>query len=199
MNFGDSYATCSGRRYEKPSLRLLRQVHLRDEEPHVLPDVAAEHRRRAGRNPVAVLAQPGFEPVALLAERIRMSYSPTVYCASIVTPRLRARALVCADAAAMSAPQRRWRHAGRIARSHGFVVEVLDQPRRRVGVEVIDSALSPTWICSRCRNVGTGMTTANSFGSPLKSFAIVITVRSPSRTSTTCDALLNSFVSAFAT
>ena len=50
-----------------------------------------------------------------------------------------------------------------------------------------------------CSTVGTGMTTANSFGSPLKSFAIVMTVRSPSRTSTTCDALLNSFVSALAT
>src|SRR6185503_6631380 len=45
--------------------------------------------------------------------------------------------------------------------------------------------------------VGTGMTTANSFGSPWKSLAIVITVRSPSRTSTTCEALLNSFASAF--
>ena len=48
-------------------------------------------------------------------------------------------------------------------------------------------------------NVGTGMTTANSFGVPLKSLAIVSTVRSPSRASTTCDARLNSDVSAFAT
>jgi hypothetical protein len=43
------------------------------------------------------------------------------------------------------------------------------------------------------------MTTANSVGSPLKSFDIVITVRSPSRTSTTFEARLNSFVSALAT
>ena len=43
------------------------------------------------------------------------------------------------------------------------------------------------------------MTIANSVGSPWKSFAIVITVRSPSRTIATCEARLNSFVSAFAT
>ena len=48
-------------------------------------------------------------------------------------------------------------------------------------------------------NVGTGITTANSFGSPLKSFAMVSTVRSPSRTSTTCEARFQSLVSAFAT
>ena len=61
------------------------------------------------------------------------------------------------------------------------------------------SDFSPTWICSRFRNVGTGITMANSFSSPLKSLAIVITVRSPSRTRTTCDALLNSLVSALPT
>ena len=40
---------------------------------------------------------------------------------------------------------------------------------------------------------------ANSVGSPWKSLAMVITVRSPSRTMTTCEAWLKSFVSAFAT
>ncbi len=43
------------------------------------------------------------------------------------------------------------------------------------------------------------MTTANSFGSPLKSFDIVMTVRSPSRAMTTFDALLKILVSAFET
>ena len=38
------------------------------------------------------------------------------------------------------------------------------------------SALFVTWICPRSMKVGTGMTTANSVGSPWKSFAIVMTV-----------------------
>ena len=61
------------------------------------------------------------------------------------------------------------------------------------------SDCSPTWIWPFCRKVGTGTTTANSFGSPLKSFDIVITVRSPSRAMTTFDALLKILVSAFET
>ena len=61
------------------------------------------------------------------------------------------------------------------------------------------SALFVTWICPRSMKVGTGMTTANSVGSPWKSFAIVMTVLSPLRTSTTCDALLKSLASALAT
>ena len=80
-----------------------------------------------------------------------------------------------------------------------ILVEVLDEPRRRVGVEMVEQRLLADVDLLPLSTVGTGITTANSFGSPLKSFAIVITVRSPSRTSTTCDALLNSFVSALAT
>ena len=47
--------------------------------------------------------------------------------------------------------------------------------------------------------VGTGTTIANSLGSPWKSLAMVSTVLSPSRTSTTCEAWLKSLVSALAT
>ena len=61
------------------------------------------------------------------------------------------------------------------------------------------TAWSPTWIWSRVSRVGTGMTTANSVGSPWKSFAMVTTVRSPSRTSTTFEARLKSVVSALVT
>lgn len=43
------------------------------------------------------------------------------------------------------------------------------------------------------------MTMANSFGSPLKSLAMVSTVRSASRTRTTWEAWLNSLASALAT
>ena len=47
--------------------RPLLQGDLRDEEPHPLFDVTAEHLSRAGRNPVAVPPQPGFESTALLS------------------------------------------------------------------------------------------------------------------------------------
>ena len=47
-------------------LGLFLQVHLGDEEVHLLLDVAAQHVRRARGNLVAVLGQPGFQPVALL-------------------------------------------------------------------------------------------------------------------------------------
>ena len=61
------------------------------------------------------------------------------------------------------------------------------------------SARSPIRICPFSRTVGTGTTMANSFGSPLKSLAMVMTVLSSFRTSTTWEAWLNSLVSAFAT
>ena len=61
------------------------------------------------------------------------------------------------------------------------------------------TARSPTRICPFSRIVGTGTTMANSLGSPLKSLAMVMTVLFSWRTSTTCEALLNSFVSALAT
>ena len=47
--------------------------------------------------------------------------------------------------------------------------------------------------------VGTGTTSANSLRSPWKSLAMVSTVWSPSRTSATCEALLNSRESALPT
>ena len=59
--------------------------------------------------------------------------------------------------------------------------------------------MSTTSICLRSMKVGTGTTSANSFGSPWKSLAMVSTVRSPSRTSATCEAWLKSVVSAFPT
>lgn len=61
------------------------------------------------------------------------------------------------------------------------------------------SFLSAMWICPRSIFVGTGTTTAKSFGAPPKSLAMVITVLSPSRTSTTCEARLNREVPALAT
>ena len=61
------------------------------------------------------------------------------------------------------------------------------------------SAGSPAWTWSRSSTVGTGTTIANCFGSPRKSLAIVITVRSPSRTSTTREARLKMRASPVAT
>ncbi len=60
-------------------------------------------------------------------------------------------------------------------------------------------ARSPTRIWPFSSTVGTGTTSANSLGSPLKSLAIVMTVLSSLRTRTTFDAWLKSRVSAFAT
>ena len=61
------------------------------------------------------------------------------------------------------------------------------------------SAVSVTWICSRSSTLGTGMTMANSAGSPWKSLAMVITVRPSLRAITTFEAWLNRSVSALAT
>ncbi len=61
------------------------------------------------------------------------------------------------------------------------------------------AAASPTWICAFSSTVGTGTTSANSFTSPLKSFAMVMTVLSSALAMATSDALLKSLLSAFAT
>ena len=67
-----------------------------------------------------------------------MSYSPTVYCASIVTPsafaRSRRRCGAATPALAPPSPPSR----SVIAAFARVRVEVLDQPRRRVRVEMID-------------------------------------------------------------
>src|SRR5205807_6346223 len=46
--------------------RLLAEVHLGDEEMHVLADVAAEDRRGSFRQRVAILGEPCLQSVALL-------------------------------------------------------------------------------------------------------------------------------------
>ena len=45
---------------------VLGEVHLGNEEAHVLPQITSDHLRRAGWNPVAVLAEPRLEARALL-------------------------------------------------------------------------------------------------------------------------------------
>ena len=127
-----------------------------------------------------------------------MSYSPTVYCASIVTPSALAscaasRVFAAAAGAAAIGIMRSIIPVARIR------VEVLDEPRRRVGVEVIDQRLLADVDLLALQERRHRNDDRELLQLPLKSFAIVITVRSPSRTSTTCDALLNSFVSALAT
>ena len=128
-----------------------------------------------------------------------MSYSPTVYCASIVTPRLSARWAPARPAATPPAADIGSARCLVHRRPARILVEVLDQARRGVGVEVIDERLVADvdlLLLQHCRH---GDDDRELLRIPLKSFAIVRTVRSPSRTSTTCDALLNSFVSALAT
>ena len=45
------------------------EVDLRDEEAHLLFDVAAEHVGGAIGDPITVLAQPGFKAAALLRRK----------------------------------------------------------------------------------------------------------------------------------
>ena len=59
--------------------------------------------------------------------------------------------------------------------------------------------MSTTPICLRSMKAGTGMTTANSLGSPSWSLAMVTAVLPLSQLSTTFDALLKSLLSALAT
>ena len=70
-----------------------------------------------------------------MAERITISYSPTVYSLSIVTPSAFARSRdMGADAAAPS-PAMRCIDIGAI-NSHGSGIVILDQARRAVSVEL---------------------------------------------------------------
>ncbi len=97
-----------------------------------------------------------------------MSYSPTVYFASIDTPRLRARRSLASAILAAGAPAAPASLVNERRTSARVLVEVLDQPGRGVAVEVIDQRLLATWICSRRMKVGTGITTANSVGLALE-------------------------------
>ena len=128
---------------DRPQVRearfgLLRQVHLGHEEAHLLIDVGRQHARRTCRDAVAAAPQPGFETLLSVAERMRMSYSPTVYWASMVTPRLLSRGFArrCAGGAG-AAPVivLPTRHAA------GVGVEVFDQTRRRKRVQVLQHGL----------------------------------------------------------
>ena len=110
------------------------EIHLGDEEVHVLLDVAAEHGGGAGRNPVAVVVEPADEPVALVRRQDR-----DVVLADVVI-RLDRDAAVAGhgvgDRRGLGAPRRyRDRHHPRRAR---ILVAVFDQPRCRVGVDMID-------------------------------------------------------------
>jgi hypothetical protein len=65
-----------------------------------------------------------------------MSYSPTVYCASMVTPSARARFL--GHHRRILGDSRRRHRSHHLVTTAGIAVEVLDQPRRGVGVDMID-------------------------------------------------------------
>ena len=80
-----------------------------------------------------------------------------------------------------------------------ILVEVLDQPRRGIGVEVIEQRLVADVDLILLQDRRHRDDDRELLRIPLKSFAIVRTVLSSVATRTTCDALLNSFVSALAT
>ena len=118
-------------------LRLLAEVHLGDEEPHPLLEIAAEHARGARGDPVAVLGQPGLQPLALLGREDQ----DVVLAHRVLRLDGHAEALgaVLPPAAADDAPFHGGRlHRHRVDRLARVAVEVLDQPRGRVGVEVVE-------------------------------------------------------------
>ena len=136
MNFGDLVGHLEGAQVGEAELRLLLQVDLGDEELHPLLEIAAEHPRGPGGNAVAVLAEPGLQPVALLggedqdvvlAHRVgRLDGDPQALRAA------RRRAACAGGAGAAAAPWPTTVEAGR------GLVEVLDESRRRVGVQMIE-------------------------------------------------------------
>ena len=67
-----------------------------------------------------------------------MSYSPTVYAASMVTPRLLGRGV--GDGLAACA-RRRHAHHGHPLAAAGVLVEVLDEARGGVGVQMVEERL----------------------------------------------------------
>ena len=115
------------------------QVDPGDEESHPLLDVAAEHLLRAGRYPVAVASQPRLESGALLGRED----NDVVFANRIGGLDGDAERRL---ANAACGPHRNVVRARRGRHLHGdgatwVAIEVLDQSRRRIGVEVVDDGL----------------------------------------------------------
>ena len=89
-----------------------------------------------------------------------MSYSPTVYCASTVTPSALSRR-GAADAGA--ARSERADISSILRRSHGLLSKYSARRGALYASMRSKSCGSPTLICPRCRICGTGTTIANSF------------------------------------
>ena len=116
--------------------RLFLEVDLRDEELHLLPDVGLQRRRRAARDAVAVLAQPGLEPVGLA----RGQDHDVVLADRVARLDGDAERLV---ALALQRHHRRGRGAARDLVLHPVDaarvgIEVLDEPRRAVRVDALE-------------------------------------------------------------
>jgi hypothetical protein len=115
---------------------LLLQVHLRDEEPHVLLDVAAEHGTGTCGNAIAAGAQPGLETAALRGrENDDVVFADGVLGLDRDAERLGARVHGVDGAAGHCRRRQVLRHLVDPAR---VLVEVLDQPRRGIRVDVVD-------------------------------------------------------------
>jgi hypothetical protein len=119
----------------KPS-RACSQIHARHEELHLLLEIAAQDRRRAGGQAVAVVAQPGVKPAAL-AGRQDEDVVLADGVARLDGDAEAARLFRCRVAARGGHAPGRLRR-GTIPRRARIVVEILDEPGRRVGVEVLD-------------------------------------------------------------
>ena len=155
-------------------LLLLLEVHLGDEELHALLEVAAEHarRRRRGCGSRPPSARSRGRRLCLRREDQDVVLADGVPGLDRHAERLRARRLSFGRPRLGGPPRAVALVARRLLRAR-IRIEVLDQPRRRERVEVIDERF-----CRRCGSapfsstVGTGTTIANSLGSPWKSLAM---------------------------
>src|SRR5215475_14662661 len=109
------------------------KVHFGNEETHVLLDVAAEHRGGAVWNSVTIVGEPIDEAIALLRRKDR-----DIVFGDVITRFYR-----------YTFAPRELRDGGRRGGAHGrhihdrtwtawIRIAILDQPRCRIGVEMID-------------------------------------------------------------
>ena len=127
-----------GPKIVEAQFRLLFQIHFGDEEMHLLFDVAAEHFRSAFRKPVTVFLEPCFQTFALFSGED----DDIVFAHRILSLNRDAEGFGATDGRLTRRHRGVAAHAAFHQREQARAsVEIFDQPRRSVGIEMIDHFL----------------------------------------------------------